>query len=1052
MLRNVILLIASVGGVVLLFMGYRAMTQLPPDIVEQSAAQLPSLPPPSSNASSDGAILIHTEEVAAAVPPGESTVFTVFDPRSGEAVEQYDLGSWRKAPGSDREFLVDRPKITRRLPSGMTATITADEGRIVVDGADPRHARPDSGMMKGAVSIVIDRNTDRDRGPSESRPDDLITIHLDEIEFDRELGLLRSPGAVTLTSAEVNIEGAGLELNWNQYENRVERLALAHDGRLELRGGAPARMSRDETTSKPTTTQRAKKRRAEYGYRVTLADDVTIDQFRGEQRVGGLKADRVALTYDIGGGGAVTTDPKSPTTQPTSTSAPSTQAASEMEVAATQSAPAPQKLVASWHGRMTLEPIPVEGDTPRRRIEAEGVPLTLDLGDRKVQAGRLAYHEDTQRIWLTPPEGKAIELNVGSRMHVRAASVYFERSAGLVKLIGPLELNARRSGARNDALQASAQGWCELRLKPQQTTAEGAETLSVVENGPLVNDDQFESARLIGGAQVRIGGQSLAAHELQVDFGAKAANGEPALETATAQGDVLLFDSPLVNELSGAMLEQVTRLPNAVLGAAWPTISRRQTLSCTWIKIRFAKTEEGETYAKSLEALGAVELIERDRQLRVNGEKLSAELAPGGALRLATVRGAQSPASAYARGYLIRGAEIVVDEVAQTLRTPGKAQLTFRAARTFQGRARGHAAPARVTCTQGMEIDWDGPNGGDEHGQVQFTGMVHGNAGDETLDASVLTLTLAPVATQKTQTPTWKTFLRMVRPATASRPSESVERIASRRTARREPEKLVARDARVGSASHVPGDPRPIVQQWVVAPELQIEIPLRRIQTVGTTNLYMEDRRMVGSAPPTGASLGLPSAFLSNGPSQTAMQCSRAMTYVIGEDGPNRHDSVFFDGGVIFRHVTGRDMVNFNEMLPEARNQPDVLASLKNRNAYLMCDRLEGDFAVGLAGDREAGLPARMNLNSLNAVGQVYLRDQRDNWAVTVDATRLELDRNGGIVRVLGDESTGADARVTEERPGAEVFNTPAVGREIIIDLNSNTIRTQSRVTGRTSG
>lgn len=1043
MLRNLVVLIAGLGGVTLLFMGYRAMTHLPPDLATEHDVALPSLPPPTSGPA-DSAILIHTSEVAAAVPPGQSTVFTVFDPRSGDATEQYDLGSWRKAPGAEGEFLVERPKITRRLPSGMTATITADEGRIVVEGVDPRTARPESGRMQGNVSIVIDRNTERERSPTSERPDDLITILLEDLEFNRELGLLRSSGAVRLSAIEATIEGAGLELNWNQYENRVERLALARDGRLVLRGGAlPGAAPRANEKSPSASAPAAQSRRAEYGYRVTLVDEVVIDQVRGDQRLGGLTADRVVLTYDLGRAGQ--TDPaaepqSAPTSEPADVAGPTT-----------QSAPAPQQLVARWRGRMTLDPIPVAGATPRKRIDAEGAPLTLDLGERSVRAGRLAYHEDTKRVWLSPPTDEMIELRVGSRMTVRAASVYFEQAARLIKLIGPVELAALRGGPGRESLRASAMGWLELQLRPESATASRA-AAPVADGAILLEDGEIESARLVGDAVVRVGAQSLAAHELRVSFGGIGPSGDPALESVTAQGDVLLVSGPSAADLSGAILAQAATLPQAALGAAWATLSRRQTLACTWMKIRFERYDGGESSARMVEALGAIELIDWERNIRARGQRLDAELEPGGALQQATIRGGQSPASAFARGYLIRGAEIIVNESSQTLRAPGAAEITFRATRSFQGRDRGSAAPARVRCSQGIEIDWDGPAGGDAHGIAQFSGNVHGEAGDETIDASLLTLTLAP--TESAAAPPslpWKTYLRMLRPAVASRPGPAAERALTRRATRREPEKLSARDARVGSATRLPDDARPVVQQWIAAPELQVEIPLRRIQTVGTTSLYMEDRRF-NSGQAAGPTLGLPSAFLSSGPSQTAMQCSRAMTYVIGADGPQRRDSVFFDGGVIFRHVTGRDMVNPEQMLPHARDQADLLAQLKNRNAYLMCDKLEGEFAVGPSSEREAGLPARMSLSSLNALGQVYLRDQRDNWAVTVDAARVELDRAGGIVRVLGDPTTGTDARVTEERPGAEIFNVPAIGREVIIDLNSNTIRTQDRVKGRTSG
>jgi len=51
----------------------------------------------------------------------------------------------------------------------------------------------------------------------------------------------------------------------------------------------------------------------------------------------------------------------------------------------------------------------------------------------------------------------------------------------------------------------------------------------------------------------------------------------------------------------------------------------------------------------------------------------------------------------------------------------------------------------------------------------------------------------------------------------------------------------------------------------------------------------------------------------------------------------------------------------------------------------------------------------------------------------------VEFDRPRSIVRVLGWE--GADARIYRENPETGQFDRPWIGREFIIDIESNTIQ-----------
>ena len=86
-----------------------------------------------------------------------------------------------------------------------------------------------------------------------------------------------------------------------------------------------------------------------------------------------------------------------------------------------------------------------------------------------------------------------------------------------------------------------------------------------------------------------------------------------------------------------------------------------------------------------------------------------------------------------------------------------------------------------------------------------------------------------------------------------------------------------------------------------------------------------------------------------------------------------------------------------------------------------------------------------------NASSDVYLRDQLEDAIRSVYAHQLEYDRASSVVRVLGLPEERIDARVYDENPRTGRFNIPAIGPEIIINLETNTIRTE-KIRGQGGG
>ena len=213
--------------------------------------------------------------------------------------------------------------------------------------------------------------------------------------------------------------------------------------------------------------------------------------------------------------------------------------------------------------------------------------------------------------------------------------------------------------------------------------------------------------------------------------------------------------------------------------------------------------------------------------------------------------------------------------------------------------------------------------------------------------------------------------------------------------------------------------------------------------TSGTTVLGMTDRRLepeLGSAM-TQSAVALSSALVSRGPSQTAMACYKQMIYQLGEDGPDRKDTVLFDGGVVLRHFAGREMRDFEKMLPSVARDPKLLETIESRFSELKCSQLEVMFNVGSAARGATRGDSARRISWINALGNVALTDRQDANLREVYAHKLEFDGDEKTIRVFGDSERSVDAKVYDQNPETGRMNVPVIGPELIIDLRTNTIQ-----------
>ena len=1099
MVRNIVLAISSLALLLVLYLAYGALVQRPVTGPGDTTSDLPAHADPNSPAMELGQDL--------SVPGGKRIVFKIYDERTGRPTDLISCDEWQPVPGSKNDFRVTRPELTMLLPSGMVAVISADDGALTMDRVERTQSKPKKGRLSGNVKIVIDRDTSIERTPRSERPQDLITIDMEDLDFDVERGELRTAGRVWVQNTEFEIAGVGLDLIWNQADNRVETLTIAEGDECvfytraglfgEMSGGAaPAAetpvvvqspASQPGTTTPQATSRAARPRRSRHAtaYRCTLAGDVTAEQRAvtptgDEAVIGSLQADEVELLFDLGDRTTqmFKAGPTSrPASQPTSapTSAPATQPASGPR----------DRLVLRWSGPLHLGPAskPADPDQPRMHFIARGAPVVLARGARSLHCGHVEYHDETKRIWLKPVGDETVNLAISENVTASAQNVYVDRGAGVVKLIGDVALCSRRGSDPNAPVSAiRSSQWAELFLAERPA---GAPTQTSEDT--LLEVGGLKSASFVGDVEVDLGGQQLAAHRLAVTFRPGADAGErieDLLDTATATGVVHLTSGAGVLDCAQLALTFARPAQGDVypqrLHAVGSVVLQRGTGDKTWVQAvqalirgpelggaaRRAQVRGDELLAilappgpqraadapdlimEHVEIIGRAHLVSPENRVAARGQRITARFAQANELVTATVAGtAAEPGWLYAHPYSVRGQRIDLNREALTLHVDGPSRLAFKTYRSLQGQEHGEPIDVVVTSTERLHID------GREN-TIVFTGDVRAASAAERLEGRTLKLTLEdvpePFRMEKLRVATSPWHLLRALYAAATQRSQRNDPLSLRVAAggqrfQKEPGRLIAEDAQVTSETYIETDPEPILHASISAPTLEADIAHRQIFTQGLTRLLMIDRRAGGASDEaTQMALGFPSALLSDGASQTAMECVGRMTYTLGPDGPDRRDTIVFEDGVYFRHRAGAAVPD--EQLIRSPGVGVVATSqpTEGRDTSLECDRLECWFAArssGAAGTHGGALTRMpLQLASLLASGSVYLRDLEGSRVRGVNADRIEFNRAARRVHVWGSPLAKAWVSIEDTASGQSDVH---FADELSIDLLEGTIQAE---------
>jgi lipopolysaccharide export system protein LptA len=520
LLRGVVVAAATLAILLVCFSMYEFSESDRVAEKEVPRERLPNLPTELSEdeidqlATGEGGVEVGTAKLGKA----QEISISIYSREGTRAALEITVSDWVPRDGSDHEFTLRDPDIRMRTNDGNDVRVTATEGmldarRKSAGGLDPRR-----GWLTGNVVIVFDRRTDADKAALSAeerdhpRPEDLVRIETETLEFDLEYDKLIVPGKLNLVASDLLFEADDLEIRFNEAESRVEAMRIGRGGSIELLGDgqglgltmpgadtpSPARTSivewirasiesrlaqRDapkgravvapseggdlpEKTEDGVPIYRAgsdneddKPSRAPVRYLARFEDDVDVKQMSAGQTVSRLKADALEVLRDFGdrekkqvrsGSGSSGSDAKSP---------------------ATSSPPSTGRIHLKWSGRLALDALgadhPRYQEGGRAKILAYGSPAELSGVDGEAVCTELSYTPDTSSLKLVGTEAIPVvvrSLTQGNLMG-RSVSMRREGERFSIDMTGPGVVSGDMTGVAAGGVGAVGTGDGSIRFE-----------------------------------------------------------------------------------------------------------------------------------------------------------------------------------------------------------------------------------------------------------------------------------------------------------------------------------------------------------------------------------------------------------------------------------------------------------------------------------------------------------------------------------------------------------------------------------------------------------
>ena len=153
---------------------------------------------------------------------------------------------------SDGSLTLRKPSIQFFQAKGRVYLL-GDRGRVYYEQVQGK-VKPNSGHFEGNVLILIDSNPQGTYATIDQRPDDVIRINMQDVDFDNSQLKISTPGRIDLQSREMDVIGDGLTMRLEQAPSELRSLRIEHGISMTIRTqmqGFTQMMS--TTTSNPAT-------------------------------------------------------------------------------------------------------------------------------------------------------------------------------------------------------------------------------------------------------------------------------------------------------------------------------------------------------------------------------------------------------------------------------------------------------------------------------------------------------------------------------------------------------------------------------------------------------------------------------------------------------------------------------------------------------------------------------------------------------------------------------------------------------------------------------
>lgn len=605
-------------------------------------------------------------EAKGALPPGrEPWVIQLREGSETELASRFRAYEYR--PRDANVIDVTRPEVQFFLSDGQMLRVTGPEGTVATPEAQgPGLAGGMRGMpMRGRLRDVTIELFDKEGmsnllGGMEKEVEPILTARVNNAAFDRETFRVYTdsfvengqtlPGdqvPVIVRGRDYDFDGEGLTILWNERDNRLELLEVAHGGMLAIkhpeslsrplkgrddgRGAQrsiPAepqvilaadrtartdrgdRSDRAVVTQVPPTSQRHPMMAPpQPAYRVTVQGDVQIDQGQDMS----ASADTMLIdfrTQEKKSASAVAPAGASPgTTQPAVIGGKTKPASAP---SATQPA---DPIVVRWTGKLQVRPLPASNpvlNPGEGQVHLIGRPVLVRQRSEQLEGRDLVYHTADGSLKLSGAENVTVKMADDRGAEAEAEAIEFLPRSNRAILHGKGKVVQPLAGEQaGQTLKLTWSHQCELYLAGQAGEA------MLIERAVIEGDVDVQHP------QIQLQSSSL---ELLLDSSAKAEKrpAESGSPLALGEGKLksLIADGGVHSQIKD---KDKTR----IIGA------RR-------LEVKTGTTADGQLYAREINAEGDVKMADDEQELTAGS--VHAVLAPNDK---AEIEDEENPAGAF---------------------------------------------------------------------------------------------------------------------------------------------------------------------------------------------------------------------------------------------------------------------------------------------------------------------------------------------------------------------------------------------------------------------